>query len=87
MVLVKGKFKLFPFSQTTRKIKNAYPNRIGTPPGKQATRSVPQESPQSQIQNLLTCKVSDDNNKEATLVPPQEYLTCFTTKLDKDGKD
>ncbi|MEH2074221.1 hypothetical protein [Nostoc sp.] len=35
----------------------------------------------------LTGKASDDNNKEATLVPPQEYLNCFTTKLDKNGKD
>lgn len=35
----------------------------------------------------LTCIASDDNNKEATPIPPQEYLNCFTTKLDKNGKD
>ncbi len=41
----------------------------------------------SQIQNLLTCKLSDDNSKETTLAPQQEYLNCFTTKLHKNGKD
>jgi hypothetical protein len=34
-----------------------------------------------------TGKASDDNNKQATPVPPQEYLNCFTTKLDKNAKD
>ncbi|MEH1846067.1 MAG: hypothetical protein V7L25_13970 [Nostoc sp.] len=43
-------------------------------------------NPKSKIQNWLACKASDENNKEATPDTPQEYLNCFTTKLDKNGK-